>query len=155
QRLDDAIRAARLAPVDDEKSEKTAPLLSTKLHRPAVAPELQRAEDSEVHPRPPLAGRHRKRIAIRAAQTFGSRTTNSIEAPSNGRRTLRRTLAQRPRAEGAHLTARKSSPLDELAAVELFDRCRWRALATIDGLCTEVALPADRLVCEQGGFGRQ
>jgi CRP-like cAMP-binding protein len=53
------------------------------------------------------------------------------------------------------LTARKSAPLEELAAVELFDRCSWRALETIDGLCTGVALPADRPVCRQGEFGRQ
>src|SRR5262245_23886147 len=53
------------------------------------------------------------------------------------------------------MTARKPSPLDELAAVELFDRCSGRELAMIDGLTTVVALPADRPVCGQGEFGRQ
>jgi CRP-like cAMP-binding protein len=53
------------------------------------------------------------------------------------------------------MTVRKPTPLEELAAVELFDHCSGRELAMIDGLCTAVALPADRPVCEQGEFGRQ
>jgi CRP-like cAMP-binding protein len=53
------------------------------------------------------------------------------------------------------MTARKPAPLDELAAVELFDHCNGRQLAMIDGLSTAVTLPADRPVCEQGEFGRQ
>ena len=53
------------------------------------------------------------------------------------------------------MTGRKPTPLDELAAVELFDHCTGRELAMIDGLSTVVALPADRPVCRQGEFGRQ
>jgi CRP-like cAMP-binding protein len=56
---------------------------------------------------------------------------------------------------GVHVSGRKSTVVDQLAAFELFDRCSRRELATIAGLYTELGLAADRAVCKQGEFGRQ
>lgn len=51
--------------------------------------------------------------------------------------------------------ARKDNKLDQLARVRLFSACSKKELATIGRASDEVALPAGKVICEEGKPGHE